>query len=127
MSAISQLKTASHGGLRFPYTDCRLKLSHRKHVHVYLHTPGGEVEKFGRALYEIGFTIPAHDTLNVPFANFYSTTFPQLWALWESGATAPLVVPNLGTVQGFMTEATRTIRGNVASGEPVEVSLIEDE
>lgn len=127
MTAIGQLKSASHGGISFPYSECRVRLTQRKHVHVFLHTPGGEVEKFGRSLYEIGFTIPAHDSLLPPYANFYSTKLPQLWALWESSATAPLVVPSLGTLQGFNTEATRTIRGNVASGEPIDVSFIEDQ
>lgn len=127
MTAISQLKSASHGGISFPYTECRVQLTQRHHVHVYLHTPGGEIEKFGRSLYEISFTIPAHDSLRAPYANFYSTKLPQLWALWETGATAPLVVPSLGTLQGFTKNATRTIRGNVASGEPVEVSFLEDQ
>lgn len=126
MSAISQLKTASHGGITFPYLDCRVRIKQRHHVHVYTHTSGGEVEKLGLALREFSFTIPAHDTLQPPFRNFYSSTLPQLWALWESGATAALVVPSVGTVQAMATEATRSIRGAMASGEPVEVQLLED-
>lgn len=127
MSAISQLKPARFAGIAYPYTECRVKLSQRHHVHVYLHTPGGEVEKFGRALYTISQTIPAHDTLRAPYANFYANTLPQLWAVWETGATADLEVPNLGTIRAFATEGMRTIRGNVSSGEPVEVSYLEDQ
>jgi hypothetical protein len=126
MSAISQLKTASFAGISFPYTRASVKLSQRHHVHVYLHTPGGEVEKFGRALYKVSFTVPAHDTLNEPFRNFYANKLPQLWAVLETGATADLVVPNLGTVQAFGEDANRTI-GPATSGEPVELSFLEDQ
>ena len=127
MSAISQLQLASHGGIQFPYSELRVSLSQRHHVHIYVHTPGGAVEKLGRSLYQWDFTIPAHDTLRPPFQNFYSKDLPRLWSLWDVGATAPLVVPNAGTVNAFATGAKRTIRGAVASGEPVEVSLLEDQ
>ena len=125
MSAISQLKFASHGGIQFPYTECRVSIQARHHAHVYIHTNGGELEKLGLALRKFSFTIPAHDTLQPPFRNFYSQTLPQLWALWGSLATAPLVVPQIGTVQAMATEATRRI-GPATSGEPVEVQLLED-
>ena len=127
MSAIGSLSLASHGGIQFPYTELRVALSQRHHVHIYVHTPGGAIEKLGRNLYQWEFTIPAHDTLRPPFQNFYSKDLPRLWALWESGATAPLVVPNAGTFNAFAPNAKRTIRGPVASGEPVEVSLLEDQ
>lgn len=125
MSAIGQLQLASHGGIQFPYTDCRARIEQRYHAHVYIHTSGGEVEKLGLALRKWTFQIPAHDTLQPPFRNFYSTALPQLWKLWESGATAPAVIPNVGTVQAFATDAQRTI-GRMASGEAVELSLLED-
>ena len=125
MSAISQLQIASHGGIQFPYTDCRVSIQARHHAHVYIHTSGGELEKMGLALRKFSFTIPAHDTLQPPFRNFYSQTLPKLWALWSSLATAPLIVPSIGTVQAMATDATRRI-GPLTSGEPVEVQLLED-
>ncbi len=125
MSAISQLKAASHFGISFPYTSCTAKIKYRHHAHVYVQTDGGEVEKLGLALREFSFSIPAHDTLRPPFRNFYSQVLPQLWAKWQSGETGPLVVPSIGTVQAMASDATRKI-GASASGEPVDVSLIED-
>jgi hypothetical protein len=80
MSAISQLKAASHFGISFPYTSCTAKIKYRHHAHVYVQTDGGEVEKLGLALREFSFSIPAHDTLRPPFRNFYSQVLPQLWA-----------------------------------------------
>ena len=125
MSAISQLKIASHGGIQFPYTECRVSIQARHHAHVYIHTSGGELEKLGLALRKFSFTIPAHDTLQPPFRNFYSQTLPRLWGLWSSLTTAPLVVPQIGTVQAMATDATRRI-GLATSGEPVEAQLLED-
>ncbi len=125
MSAISQLQQASHGGIKFPYLDCKVRIDHRHFVHVYINTNGGEVEKLGLSLRKFTFSIPAHDTLGAPYKNFYSLELPKLWSLWESGATAPCVIPSVGTIQGFVTDATRTI-GKMASGEAVEVSVLED-
>lgn len=125
MSAISQLQSASHFDIAFPYTDCRASIQQRHHVHVYLHTNGGEVEKLGLALRKFSFTIPAHDTLQPPWRNFYSLVLPKLWAKWQSGETGPAVIPSIGRIQAFAPEATRSIRAS-ASGEPVEVQLLED-
>jgi hypothetical protein len=49
MSAISQLKQASFDGIAFPYTTCEVMLETRRHVHLYIHTNGGELEKLGLA------------------------------------------------------------------------------
>ena len=125
MSAISQLKIASHGGISFPYLTCEVTLETRKHVHVYLHTNGGEVEKLGLGLRKFHFTIPAHDTLQPPWRNFYSQVLPQLWALWSSLATAPLDVPSIGRVQAMAIDPKRSI-GRASSGETLDVQFLED-
>ena len=125
MSAISQLKQASFAGIAFPYTDCRVSIQARHHAHVYIHTDGGELEKLGLALRKFAFTIPAHDSLQPPFRNFYSIVFPRLWSTWQSLVTAPLDVPSIGRVQAMATDATRSIK-QATSGEPVEVSFLED-
>lgn len=125
MSAISQLKQASFAGIAFPYTDCRVSIQARHHAHVYIHTNGGELEKLGLALRKFSFTIPAHDSLQPPYRNFYSQVLPKLWAAWQSLITAPLDVPSIGRVQAMATDATRTIK-QTTSGEPVEVSFLED-
>ena len=125
MSAISQLKQASFAGIAFPYTDCRVSIQARHHAHVYIHTDGGELEKLGLALRKFSFTIPAHDSLQPPFRNFYSIVFPRLWSAWQSLVTSALVVPSIGTVQAMATDATRSIK-QATSGEPVEVSFLED-
>jgi hypothetical protein len=125
MSAISQLKQASFAGIAFPYTDCRVSIVARHHAHVYIHTSGGELEKLGLALRKFAFTIPAHDTLQPPYRNFYSQVLPRLWDKWQSLVTADLVVPSVGTVQAMATDATRSIK-LATSGEPVEVAFLED-
>lgn len=125
MNAITQLQRASHFGIGFPYTRCRTRIKARHHAHVYIHTDGGELEKLGLALREFHFTIPAHDSLQQPYRNFYSGDFQRLWAKWQSLETGPLVDPSIGTVQAMASEATREI-GSAASGESVDVSLIED-
>ena len=125
MSAISQLKQASFDGIAFPYTTCDFALMPRYHAHVYIHTDGGELEKLGLALRKITFRIPAHDTLQPPFRNFYSQVLPKLWAKWAALLTAPLVVPSIGTIQAMAIDPKRSI-GALTSGEPVEVSFLED-
>ncbi len=125
MSAISQLKQASFDGIAFPYTTCEFALQPRYHAHVYIHTDGGELEKLGLALRKVTFRIPAHDTLQPPYRNFYSQVLPKLWAKFEALLTAPLVVPSIGTIQAMAIDPKRSI-GALTSGEPVEVSFLED-
>lgn len=127
MTAVSQLNAASFAGITFPYTSCRVSIEQRHHVHVYLHTPGGEVEKLGAALRRFRFEVPAQDTLTIaPYKSFYSVTLPKLWAVLESGATADLRVPSVGTVRAFSPSAERTLRVMMQSGESVELSFLED-
>jgi len=125
VSAISQLKQASFDGIAFPYTTCEVMLETRRHVHLYIHTNGGEVEKLGLGLRKIAFRIPAHDTLQPPYRNFYSQVLPKLWARWSALVTAPLVVPQIGTIQAMAIDPKRAI-GALTSGEPVEVQFLED-
>lgn len=125
MSAISQLKQASFDGIAFPYTTCEFALQPRYHAHVYIHTDGGELEKLGLALRKVTFRIPAHDTLQPPYRNFYSQVLPKLWAKFAALLTAPLVVPSIGTIQAMAIDPKRSI-GALTSGEPVEVSFLED-
>lgn len=125
MSAISQLKQASFDGIAFPYTACDVSLVTRHFAHVYIHTNGGELEKLGLALRKFTFTIPAHDTLQPPYRNFYSTTLPKLWDRWQRLVTAALVVPSVGTVQAMAVDPKRSIR-QLTSGESVEVQFLED-
>lgn len=126
-TVLSQLKTASFAGLSFPWEDCHVDFSYRHHVHIFLHTDGGAVEKLGRHLYRVRFTIPAHETLGASFRAFYSRTLPQLWRTIELGTTADLVVPSLGTMRAFVPDAKRVLQARVTSGERVELSFLEDQ
>lgn len=127
MTPVQQLKVASFAGISFPYSECTVKLGQRKHVHVYLETPGGALQKLGRELYQIEFTVPAHEGLVAPYQQFYSVKLPALWSVFEQSATADLVVPSLGTLRAFNTDATRSIRVREQSGEALKLSFIEDQ
>ena len=127
MTPIQQLKVASFAGISFPYSECTVKLGQRKHVHVYLETPGGALQKLGRELYQIEFTVPAHEGLSAPYAAFYSTKLPALWSVFERSETADLTVPSIGTLRAFNTDATRSINVRVQSGEALKLSFLEDQ
>jgi prophage DNA circulation protein len=123
---------ASFGGIAFPVLRVSVKGGIRHYEHEFPHSPGAEVEKMGRRLYSISMTAFFHDVPDSRLAEEYPDLYPDrlnsLRAMFEQEKTAPLVIPNLGTIQAVALEWNNTFDfGGALSGEAAEFSFIEDQ
>lgn len=123
---------ASFDGNAFPVSKISVKGASRKHVHEFPHSPGGEIEKMGRKLYEIRLTAHfhqiAHSFLDEQYPNLYPKTLSTLRGLFEEEKTASLIVPNIGTIQAYCTDWDQTFDFTRAmSGEETEFVFLEDQ
>jgi hypothetical protein len=119
------LPKASFAGLAFPYTKIGIVGGLDYHLHKYLHRPGGEIESLGRKPYEFTFHSEFHTTMRA-WTNAYPALLSKLISTFESEATAPLVVPNIGTVQAKAIKWPRNLSARIRSGESVELVFLED-
>ena len=117
---------ASFDAIEFPFTDRTARLEARTHVHEYPKMAGGSVEKLGRKLWSFTFRVPFHTT----FSNFPDLYPGRLDALTERCArldTAPLLVPEIGTIRCLLTKIERTRQGRIHSGEECSLEFLEDD
>jgi prophage DNA circulation protein len=98
---------ASFDGTNFPYSKITIKGGIRYHVHEYPHSPGGDVEKLGRKLYEFEFTIPFHNLpgskLEQQFQGLFPDRLKTFLSKFDQEASADLVVPSVGTMRCVAT------------------------
>jgi hypothetical protein len=103
MANLRNLQRASFDGIEFPIKSVRIKQSGRKHLHVYLKTPGGATEKMGRGIYIV--TMQAVFDVNIPgYGNLWPDKLEQLRRLSESQKTAKLVIPTIGTIDAWLPD-----------------------
>lgn len=125
--AFDGLQRAAFEGLEFPVSEIKVRCSMRHFVHYYLRVPGGVVEKLERGLYEV--TMTAHFDTNIKgYGQLWPNVLMAIRQKFEQGITAPLVIPNIGTMKAFMPEWEQvTDLGKVRSGERVPLKWLEDQ
>jgi prophage DNA circulation protein len=124
------LQACSFGGIAFPVEDVAVSGSQRHHVHEYPHTPGGALEKLGRAPYRIR-VVPVFDEGIDRYDNDAMPLYPDrlnaLQQFYENEVSANLVIPTLGSIQAFMSAFSRRMSSGLRSGERVEMEFVEDQ
>ncbi len=126
MPVFDQLQRMSFAGVEFPWSEIKISGAIRDVVHEYPHTPGGAPEKLGRKLYVFHVTAQ-FDAKNLRYRDLYPGTLDDVIGAFEAEATAPLVIPTIGTVPAYATTWTRTASAKLRSGEKVEIEFREDQ
>jgi hypothetical protein len=127
MPAFDSAQRASFKGIQFPCKAVGIKGRFRHAEHEYLRVPGAVIEKFERAVYSIELTA-AFDTNIRGFGNLWPQGVTALRKLFESGETAALVIPTIGTIPAFQPEWDQNIDlAKVRSGETIKLSFKEDQ
>jgi hypothetical protein len=125
-SAQDSLPLFSHAETTFPVVEYEVVGGLRDHVHEYSHQDGGDPEKLGRKLYVIRATINAQATFP-QYPGLWPQTINQLMSLWETGAPAPLVVPDISSsISAYAYGWTRKWTAKVRSGISCTVEFRED-
>ena len=99
----AQFQRASFGGIDIAVERYTVKGRLRHGVHEYRHTPGGQPEKQGRALYVVEL-----DAMFSAAMSLYPNAFPDEWdrllSDFEQEKTKDLVIPHIGTMKAFCTD-----------------------
>lgn len=132
MPIYETFQKASFNGINFPYTQIGISCGIRHFVHVYPHSPGGDVEKMGRKPYQFRFGISFEDVEGSPLERDFQGLFPDrlrnFLALFDRQATADLVVPSIGTVKCCAIDWNGTAdMAESLSGEKWNFEFIEDQ
>lgn len=124
ITAMDRMLRCSFAGIAFPVENVTIRGKLRHHVHHYLYTPGGDLETLGRDLYEIQVEGNFQDTFRL-WPGLYPGGLAKLMRACETGETAPLVVPNLGTITAKCTAWDRQLTARVRSGERATFTFLE--
>ncbi len=127
MPIFDTVQRASFKGIAFPVKSISIKGKYRHAEHEYLRVPGAVIEKLERSIYDIEMTAP-FDTNIVGFGRLWPDGVNKLRTLFESGETAPLVIPTIGTLPAFQPQWEQNIDiAKVRSGEVLKLSFKEDQ
>ncbi len=127
MPAFDSAQRASFKGIEFPIKSISIKGRYRHAEHEYLRVPGAVIEKLERSVYNIEMT-GAFDVNIRGYGRLWPDGVNALQKLFETGETAPLVIPTVGTLPAFMPEWDRNIDiAKVRSGENIKLSFKEDQ
>jgi prophage DNA circulation protein len=124
LTAMDKMLPCSFAGIAFPVESVEIRGAYRTHTHEYLYTPGGDVEKLGRRLYEFQIQANFQDTFRT-YPGLYPNGLARLMRLIETGESFPLVVPNVGTITAVCTAWDRSLVARCKSGERVRFSFLE--
>lgn len=120
------LHRTKFGDIVFPGEMHRLLLVGRHFIHEYPHSPGGAVEKLGRAV--IRCTVDALFHATFPsYPGLYPGAMNKLLSYAELQATLPFTHPSAGTFPAFIVRWEQEKRGKVLSGEKVQIEFLEDQ
>lgn len=118
---------ASFKGIEFPLKTLSMKGRYRHAEHEYLRVPGAVIEKLERSVYSIEMSAP-FDVNIKGFGQLWPNGVAALRKLYESGETAALVIPTVGTIPAFMPEWDQSLDlARVRSGEMLKLSFKEDQ
>jgi hypothetical protein len=127
MPAFDSIQRASFNGIQFPCKALSIKGKYRHAEHEYLRVPGAVIEKFERAVYMIEMTAP-FDTNIKGYGNLWPNGVAAMRKLFETGTTAALVIPTVGTIPAFQPEWDQNLDlAKVRSGETIKLSFKEDQ
>jgi hypothetical protein len=130
MAYLDDLKSFSFGGFDWPYQRMQVQCVLRDHVHEYPHVPGGAAEKQARKLYDIRVTSQFDESIGRNGGKFAGRNLLSdvgtLQEWFELGATLPLYIPNMGAIQAYIREFSRTLDVTNRSGEALELNFRED-
>ncbi len=126
-TAFDNLQRAKFDGIEFPVRNITVVGGLRDHVHEYPHSPGGAPEKLGRKLYEISYEAPFLNTFKA-YPNLWPQSLVYLRQSFESGVTADLVIPTIGTISAYcFSWEERTDLPSNRSGVIVNLKFREDQ
>lgn len=127
MPIFDTVQRASFKGVAFPVKSISIKGKYRHAEHEYLRVPGAVIEKLERSVYDIEMTAP-FDANIVGFGRLWPDGVKALRKLFETGETAALVIPTIGTLPAFQPTWEQNIDiAKVRSGEVVKLSFKEDQ
>jgi hypothetical protein len=127
MPIFDSLQRCGYDGLQFPIKSISIKGRYRHHEHEYLRVPGAVIEKLERALYNIEIQA-CFDTNVRGFGKLWPDAVNALRSKFETGLTAGLVIPTIGTVPAFQPEWDQNIdMARVRSGETIKLMFKEDQ
>lgn len=126
-NAYAELRDASFEGIRFPWKTYEVKGGIRDHVHEYSHQAGGDPEKLGRKLYEVGFSPIVHVGL-IPreYQDFFPSKLRELRVMFDAQKTGKLVIPHIGEIQAYAVTWSEKADSKSISGVDVEWLFRED-
>lgn len=124
-SAADKYQPASFNGYTFPVEHISIVGGLRDHVHEYPHSDGGAAEKLGRKLYTIKMRANFQDKFK-RYPHLYPDTLNFLYSSFESGLSADLVIPTVGTLTAYAVNWTRDWEAKIRSGEKTDFEFRED-
>jgi prophage DNA circulation protein len=126
LTAQSGLPITQFGTIKFPGEQHTVNGEARHHIHEYPHTPGGYVEKLGRALYQV--TIRGNFQATFPaFPDLYPNSMNTLRGYFEQETTLTLVHPTMGSFPAYIIKWTQVKEARLLSGEKVDITFLEDQ
>lgn len=120
------VQRASWAGFEFPVSEISIVGAGRLFVHEYPHADGGNLEPLGRKPYIIRMHMQ-FDEGNFNYPGNYPTTLDSIRFVAESGQSAKLVIPNVGSIQAFCPMWQQKWTSARRSGEDAEYEWIEDQ
>ncbi len=127
MPVFDSAQRASFNGIEFPVKSISIKGKYRHAEHEYLRVPGAVIEKLERSIYDIEMVAP-FDVNIKGFGKLWPDGVRALQKLYETGATAALVIPTIGTLPAFQPTWEENIDiAKVRSGETLKLSFKEDQ
>lgn len=126
MPIFETFQPAAFDSVVFPVDRVEVIGGIRDHVHEYPHQDGGSPEKLGRRLYTIRMHAFFDEGIILPrYKGNYPEGLASLRAKFESGLTAELTIPTLGTINAYCRNWPQTWTAQVLSGETAEFEFIE--
>lgn len=127
MARLDELETWRWGQIYFAVESASVRLTMRRHEHVYPHTAGAQGEKMGRGLYQIQISGRFDDGLGqIPR---YASSLQSMGAfrsLVEYEFSDDLIIPWIGKVKAQCTEFDLREKNTIRSGLSFSASFVED-
>lgn len=128
-SAFDELQPSSFAGIGFAVVGWTIKGGIRQHAHEFPGSPGGQIEKLGRRLYQFMFDaiFSANDPVHSAEELAFPVTLQTIRVLFEKQESGPLVIPTLGTMNCVCTDWEETADpAHMRDGVRMKLTFTED-
>jgi hypothetical protein len=127
MGQLDSFEPWRFGPIYLAVESASVRLTMRRHEHVYPHTAGAVGEKMGRGLYQINVNGKFDDGLyrEKNYAN-HLTQMGVFRALAEEETTEDLIIPWIGKVQAQCVDFDLREKNTIRSGLSFSMSFVED-